>query len=140
MTGSHIESNRASGTSTAQRVSKTSPSAIIAVGDNRVGSGTTDIDAGRRESMAKVFVRITGAGLHREKERRCTAEEIRIRCELQSRLTCGNGNDSAVWNFGRAIVLEQPAVGDAGDFEVSHLRSVNRITIDYQPGISLGID
>ena len=53
--------------------------------------------------------------------------EVGARRELQAGVALGERDEVAVGDRRRAVVLEQRAVGDAGDLEVRHLGAVGRV-------------
>ena len=62
------------------------------------------------------------------------AEEVRVRCEFQSRVTFSKGNEIAVVDRSSSIVLEKCAIGNPRDLEVRHFRAIDRVSTNNQAG------
>src|SRR5205814_959720 len=80
-----------------------------------------------------------GRALHLEAEGGARTEQVGRRRELQSGIAFSKGDEVAVVDLSRPVILKERAVGDTRDLEVSDLCAVNSVATDDQTRRSLRI-
>ena len=76
-------------------------------------------------------IRIVQRGLH-VKAKHSRVGQVIARREPESRVALREGDEIVVIDRRRPVILEQRAVGDVRDFEMSDFTRVRRIPADYQ--------